>query len=239
MPRPPGTVGADSRNFNSPDLPSHVLAHERGSPSPADGRILDMLRHGTLATVGALLLWVGGCAKRQEPQSMVVYVPTPAPAAATPAAKAQVLVIEEPAPPPEPKETPPPKTTGSSKIAAGGRRGGSRPARPEAPTETPTEPDETSTPESPEPPPPEVPALEPRESTAQETDLRQQVQRLQQDVRQRMTRLNPARLSPNERKTLDDARTFLAQSSRAFESSDLQRALNLARKASLLVAALE
>jgi hypothetical protein len=54
-----------------------------------------------------------------------------------------------------------------------------------------------------------------------------------------MARLNPARLSPNERKTLDDAATFLAQSTRAFESSDLQRAFNLARKASLLVAALE
>ena len=54
-----------------------------------------------------------------------------------------------------------------------------------------------------------------------------------------MARLNPAGLSTNERKTLEDARTFLAQSTRAFESSDLPRALNLARKASLLVAALE
>jgi hypothetical protein len=54
-----------------------------------------------------------------------------------------------------------------------------------------------------------------------------------------MARLNPARLSPNERKTLGDADTFLAQSTRAFESNDLQRALNLARKASLLLAALE
>ena len=99
--------------------------------------------------------------------------------------------------------------------------------------------DETSPQDSPETPPVEVPALEPRESSAQEAAIREQVLRLQENVRQRMARLNPARLSPNERKTLDDARTFLTQSTRALKSSDLQRALNLARKASLLVAALE
>jgi outer membrane biosynthesis protein TonB len=200
------------------------------SPWPANGRILGMLRHGTLASVGALLLWVGGCPKRQEPHSIVVYVPAQAPAAAPSAAKSKVLVIEEPAPPPELEVTPPPQTPEPT-----AHRRPRRPAR----TETPTEPDETSAPESPEAPPVEVPALEPRASTAQETALRQQVLRLQHDVRQRMARLNPARLSPNERKTLDDAGTFLAQSTRAFESSDLQRALNLAHKASLLVAALE
>jgi hypothetical protein len=44
-----------------------------------------------------------------------------------------------------------------------------------------------------------------------------------------MARLNPARLSPNERKTLDNAGAFLAQSTRAFESSDLQRAVKRAK----------
>jgi outer membrane biosynthesis protein TonB len=197
---------------------------------PANGRILDMPRHETLASVCALVLWMGGCAKRPATKGVVVYVPAQAPASAPPAAKSQVLVIEEPAPPPEPEKTPTPLT---SEPTAHRRQGG--PAR----TETPGEPDETSTQEKPEPPPAQVPALEPGESTAQETALRQQVQRLQEDVRQRLARLNQARLSPNERKTLDDARTFLAQSTRALESSDLQRALNLARKASLLVAALE
>jgi type IV secretory pathway VirB10-like protein len=105
--------------------------------------------------------------------------------------------------------------------------------------EIPTAPADTATPETPEPPPAPVPALEPRESTAQETALKQQIQRLHEDVRQRMARLNQARLSANERKTLADARTFLAQSVRARDSGDLERALNLARKASLLVAALE
>jgi RNA polymerase-interacting CarD/CdnL/TRCF family regulator len=106
-------------------------------------------------------------------------------------------------------------------------------------SDNPAAPADASTPETPEPPPEAVPALEPRESTAQEAAQRQQIQRLQEDVRQRLARLNEARLSPSERKTLEDARTFFAQSTRAIESGDLQRALNLARKASLLVAALE
>lgn len=88
-------------------------------------------------------------------------------------------------------------------------------------------------------PPAEVPALEPRASAAQESALRLQIQRLQEDVRQRLGRLNEARLSANEHKTLEDARTFLAQSTRALESGDLQRGFNLARKASLLVTSLE
>jgi outer membrane biosynthesis protein TonB len=200
---------------------------------PVNDRILDMLRHGTLASVGALLLWIGGCPNRQETKSVVVYVPAQAPATAPTAEKSQVLVIEEPAPPPEPEETPPRPTPEPT-----AHRRPRRPAHTETPAETPTESNDTSQ-ESPETPPAEVPALEPRASTAQEAALRQQVQRLQQDVRQRIARLNPARLSPSERKTLDDASTFLAQSIHAFESSDLQRALNLAQKASLLVAALE
>ena len=189
-----------------------------------------MMRNGTLASVSALLLWIGGCPKHQGPASVVVYVPAEAPVAAAPAAKSEVLVIEEPAPPPEPEPTPPHPTPAPTTH---------RRPRASAHTETQTETDESATPEIPETPPAEVPALEPRESTAQEAALREQVQRLQENVRQRMARLNPAHLSPNERQTLDDARTFLAQSTHAFESSDLQRALNLARKASLLVAALE
>jgi type IV secretory pathway VirB10-like protein len=185
-----------------------------------------MARHETLASVCALLLWMGGCPKRQETKSLVVYVPAQAPAAARPAEKSQVLVIEEPASPPEPQETPTAPTPEPTP-----------PNRPRRPANA--EPPETSPQEAPETPPAEVPALEPRETAAQETALRQEVQRLQEDVRRRMARLNQAPLSPNERKTLEDARTFLTQSTHAFESSDLQRALNLAKKASLLVAALE
>jgi hypothetical protein len=84
-----------------------------------------------------------------------------------------------------------------------------------------------------------VPSLEPRESSAQEAALRRQIQALQEDVRQRIAKLSRAGLSGADRKTLDDARTFFAQSARALNDADLQRALNLARKASLLVSALE
>ena len=97
-----------------------------------------------------------------------------------------------------------------------------------------------NTPETTEPPPtPQVPSLEPRESSAQEAALRRQIQALQDDVRQRIAKLSRAGLSGADRKTLDDARTFFAQSTRALNDADLQRALNLARKASLLVSALE
>ena len=84
-----------------------------------------------------------------------------------------------------------------------------------------------------------MPSLEPRESSAQQAALRRQIQGLQDDVRQRIAKLSRAGLSGADRKTLDDARTFFAQSTRALNEADFQRALNLARKASLLVSALE
>jgi hypothetical protein len=62
---------------------------------------------------------------------------------------------------------------------------------------------------------------------------------LELDIRQRLTRLNGAQLSANDRRTLEDARTFFVQATHAMASGDLPRALNLARKASLLLAALE
>jgi hypothetical protein len=90
-----------------------------------------------------------------------------------------------------------------------------------------------------EPLPAEVPALEPRESPGQQTALRQQILDLQGRLRQRTARFDRLRLSSEARKTLDDARTFLAQSERALLDGDLGRARNLANKASLLVSALE
>ena len=191
-----------------------------------------MSRHGTLASVCALLLWIGGCPRRQGPKSLIVYVPAPAPAAALPAAEPKVLVIEEPAPPPEPEpeETSVPPTPEPTPPRR--RRG---PVR----TAAPTEPDETATQENPETPPAEVPALEPRQSSAQETELRDRYLKLEEDIRQRLTRLKGAQLSANEQKTLEDARTFFEQATHALASGDLPRAWNLARKASLLLAALE
>ena len=163
---------------------------------------------------------------------MVVYVPAPAPAAAPPAAKSDVLVIEEPAPPPELAPAP---VAPSQTVEPTARR---RPRHP-AHTETASEPDENSSQENPENPPAEVPALGPRESAAQQTELRRQYHKLEQDIGERLARLKGAQLSPNDRKTLEDARTFFTQATHAMTSGDLPRALNLARKASLLLAALE
>ena len=140
------------------------------------------------------------------------------------------MVIEEPAPP-EPAATPPAETS-TPTVTTHPRRRVLRREPPAADTET--------TPETTEPPQtPPVPSLEPRESSAEVAAQRRQIQALQDDVRQRIAKLSRAGLSGADRKTLDDARTFFAQSARALNEADLQRALTLARKASLLVLALE
>jgi len=140
------------------------------------------------------------------------------------------MVIEEPAPPEEPP-APSPQPTTNPEPAQRRRRVLRREAPAAAAEETPAATESQPT--------PQVPSLEPRESSAQEAALRRQIQALQDDVRQRIAKLSRAGLSGADRKTLEDARTFFAQSTRALNDADLQRALNLARKASLLVSALE
>jgi hypothetical protein len=90
-----------------------------------------------------------------------------------------------------------------------------------------------------EPPLAEVPALEPRESPEQQALLRRHILQWQGTLRRRIGRLENLRLGGSSRKMRDDARTFLAQSQQAVEKGDLQRALNLAQKAELLVSDLE
>jgi len=177
-------------------------------------------------------LFIGGCPKRQAP-TRIVYVPSPPPEVTqASAAGAPTMVIEEPAPPESPAPSPNPSTNPSTNPnASAGHRHVLRTEAPAAATET--------TPETTEPPPTPVPSLEPRESSAQEAALRSQIKGLQDDVQQRMTKLSQAGLTGADRKTLDDAQTFFTQSTRALNEGDLQRALTLARKASLLVLALE
>jgi len=179
----------------------------------------------------SLALFIGGCPKRQAP-TRIVYVPSPPPAAtvAPGAEGAPAMVIEEPAPP-EPAVTPPSEAPTDKAPSNKPRRG---PRRGPPPADAETSPETTEA-----PPAPQVPSLEPRESSAEEADLRRQIQGLQDDVRKRMAKLSLAGLSGADRKTLDDARTFFEQSTRALNEADLQRALTLARKASLLVLALE
>jgi hypothetical protein len=139
------------------------------------------------------------------------------------------LVIEEPAPP-EPEET---EVVPAEAPTPKPERRHRRPLRTE-PAATPE-----PAPEPVEPPLAEVPALEPLESQEQQSALRNQVVTLQENLRQRIQQLNRQGLDPAARRTLEDARAFLSQSGRALEDEDLQRSLILARKASLLVSALE
>ena len=140
------------------------------------------------------------------------------------------MVIEEP-PTPEPVvATPQPQTPAPAETAPQRHREqhkGQAPAAPE------------TAPETDEEPPPPLPSLEPRESSSQQATQRSEVQGLQDDVQKRIAKLSTVELSGVDRKTLDDARTFFGQSKQALNEGDLQRALTLARKASLLVTALE
>lgn len=173
----------------------------------------------------ALLVW--GCPKRQT-TTRVIYAPAPpAGTAPAPVEGSGTLVIEEPAPP-EPAEVTPAESSTPKPVPR--RR---RPPRSEPPAST------ESVTEPAEPPTAEVPALEPRESPGQQATLRQEILSLQERLRRRIVQLQRGKLTGATRRTLEDARTFLAQSEKALSDDDLQRARNLANKAALLVSALE
>jgi hypothetical protein len=141
-----------------------------------------------------------------------------------------VMVIEEP-PPPEPVVlTPLPETLAPKEAAP-------QPRRPQRRGQTAPAPE--STPETDEESSPQVPSLAPRESSSEQATQRREIQGLQDDVQKRIAKLGAADLSAGDRKTLEDAKAFIAQSTQALIEADLQRALMLARKASLLVSALE
>jgi len=142
------------------------------------------------------------------------------------------MVIEE-LPPPEPVVITPLPTTLAPKdndTESNARHSEQHKEQTSAAPET--------TPETNEQSPP-VPSLEPRESSTEQATQRREIQGLQDDVQKRIAKLASAGLSGVDHKTLDDARTFFQQSTQALNEGDLQRALMLARKASLLVSALE
>ena len=193
-----------------------------------DATIIPGVRRGTLYSVCGLAMLVWGCPKRQT-TTHIIYTPAPpAPTAQTVSESTEAIVIEEPALP-ETAEPAAPEEPVTPKPAPRRRT----PTRPQTPA--PSE----SAPEPEEPPPADVPTLEPREAPGQQAALRQQIQRSQERLRQRIAQLDRQISSAADRRMVDDARSFLAQSERALSDGDLQRALNLTRKTSLLVAALE
>ena len=190
------------------------------------------MRRDTLLSAVSLALLLCGCPNRQT-SPRVVYMPSPPPAVTIPRSESSGnLVIEEPAPP-ESQELPSevsPQESRTPKPAARSRRRA-------LPSETPVE--AQPAPDNADHSAPPVPALQPRESPQQQTELRNKVLQLQQDVKARIAALERTQMANLDRKTLNGARMFAAQSDRALKSGDQQRAFNLARKASLLVDALE
>lgn len=188
------------------------------------------MNHGTLYSVCVLVLFLWNCPTRQTAHR-VVYVPAPPPSAKSTAPQDPgSLVIEEPQPA-EPDEAPAAEQQPSPTPPAKRHPRAAARTEPATPLET--------APETEPAPAIEVPALEPRENPGRQATQRQQITRLQDQVRNRIGRLEKSNLSGEDRHTLEDARAFLANSERALVSSDFERALNLARKASMLTAVLE
>ncbi len=179
-----------------------------------------------------LSLLFGACPKRQT-TPRIVYAPSPPPdSSPAPGSVSETMTIEPPpAPAPAPEAAPAPdlsnpKPPTKPRRVVRGEPGETADAAPE-PEQPPT------------PRPAGLPALEPRESHEEESALRGQIQGLQKDVQGRIAATERRKLTRADAKTLDDARTFIAQSRKALVEGDLQRALNLARKASLLIQVLE
>jgi len=185
------------------------------------------MRGGSLFSICFLVAFIWNCPKRQT-ATRIVYEPPPPPAPQAAAEESGgALVIAEPQPP-EPEEVGPTEPVPAERAPAKRRP---RLARPEPTLEPIPEPEAAA--------PVEVPALEPRASPDRQAAQRQQIADLQERVHARIIQAERARLSDEERRTLEDARTFLSQSERALHNNDLQRASTLARKASMLLAVLE
>lgn len=179
------------------------------------------------AGVSCLALIIGGCPKRQTVTRVVYTPPPPTASESAPEGSSGTLIIQEPAPPepvaePVPEETPPasPKVTPRRRAA-----------------ETETAP--TAEPGSEEPPPAEVPAIEPHQTSEQQSDLKRRIISLQQSIQQRIAVIEQRHSSAVDHKALDDARAFLNRSKEALQKGNLRLAMNLAEKASLLVDAAE
>src|SRR5207247_1176644 len=84
-----------------------------------------------------------------------------------------------------------------------------------------------------------APALEPLGTLDQQANLRREIAAAQEGTQKRIAQLEGANLAIDDRKTLGDARAFLAQSTRALENGELGPARLLAHKAALLVQAVE
>lgn len=141
-----------------------------------------------------------------------------------------MLVIQKPAPAPPAVTAPKPQEQPPEHIEQA--------ATPPAP---PVKHKEVAAPASPAATPPagDAPQLQPMRSVQQQAALERQVKSLQGGLQRRMAKLSQRSLSAVDQKTLTDARTLLVQSNEAMKNGDFLQSLNLAKKADLLVAAVE
>ena len=195
-------------------------------------RILGALKLRSLFPICAALLLVGGCPKRQTGWRLV-YVTAPPPKLQSQAStSAEVLTIEAPAN--EEPEALPPESPATNLEPA--------PKRPPRRRHT-IRPDASSEAEAGDDAEPAssagVPALQPRQDSQRLAALRRDLTASQENTRRRLAQLDHAQLGQGDRRTLDDAKAFLSQSEHEFERGEILRAMNLARKAALLVSAIE
>ncbi|HEV2492661.1 MAG TPA: hypothetical protein VG204_06265 [Terriglobia bacterium] len=193
------------------------------------------VKRDLLLLVCAVLLLETGCPRRQT-ASRLVYISVPPSASAPNVAPATgSIVIEEPQPPEEEAKTTEPMDvepeTTPKRVVRHRRTGAIRPDTPAEAEDTPAAPQA--------PPPAGVPALEPQQPPEKQAQLRREIAASREDTERRLAQLDHMTLGAGDRKTLDDARSFLAQSARALEEGELVRSINLARKAALLVSAVE
>ena len=182
------------------------------------------MRRQVLHSVCALVVLVGGCPRHSA--TRLTYVPAPPPPSTKAAAQntaGDTMVIEEP-PPPAPPEQPSAAPANPAPVeATTPRRRAPAPVQ-EKPAEAPRVP---------------APTLEPLAEAQKQRSVRSEVVTLQTALAKRIKNADALDLKPSDRHAFEDARGFLAQSLRALEDGDADRAKKLAIKASLLLDAVD
>jgi hypothetical protein len=192
--------------------------------------MMTVVHKKSLFPIMSLVIVALGCPNRQA-SLRLVYAPPPAPAptSESQAEPAQAMVIEEP-PPPEPAQpalvkqmdvTPPPEAR-----AIPHKRPRVQPPLPVANNE-------------PQAAPSPAPALEPSTDTAKAASLRLKINGLTGQIQNDLVHLRRRNLTSGDRKTLRDAQLFLDQAAQAMKAGDLERSMQLAKKAGLLVSAVQ
>lgn len=170
-----------------------------------------------------------GCPKRQTGLRLV-YAPPPPPAAGqqNQPEPTQAMVIEEP-PAPQPAQ---PAHVEQVQTAPPPENPLPKPKEAKTSPSPPLEPQRTVEPA-------DAPALVPSIDRTEAAGLKERIDGLSGHLQAEITRLRQITLPTAQRKTLRDAQLFLNQATEASKVGDLQRSLQLVKKAGLLVSAVQ